>query len=46
VAPGDRAAAEAVASLTWVGTVRAGAPEAVLLSAGVAQTVRGFQHRL
>ena len=46
VAPGDRQAAESAASLTWIGSVRAGAPEVVLLSNGTAQTARGFQHRL
>jgi len=46
VAPGDRQAAESATSLTWIGSVRDGAPEVVLLSAGVAQTTRGFQHRL
>ena len=46
VAPGDRAAAESAAPLTWIGEVRDGPPEVMLLSAGVAQTTRGFQHRL
>ena len=46
VAPADRQAAESAASLTWIGSVRDGAPEVVLLSGGVAQTARGFQHRL
>jgi len=46
VAPEDRAAAASAASLTWIGEVRDGRPEVVLLSDGIAQTARGFQHRL
>ena len=46
VSPDTRAAAESAAPLTWIGEVRAGQPEAVLLSAGVAQATGGFQHRL
>lgn len=46
IAPGERSAAEAAAALTWIGTVNEGAPEVRLLSAGVAQSARGFQHRL
>ena len=46
VAAGDHDAAASAASLTWIGEVRAGPPEVVLLSDGVAQTARGFQHRL
>lgn len=46
VAPDDRATAQAAAALTWIGVVREGPPEVVLLSGGVAQTARGFQHRL
>ncbi len=46
VAPEDRAAAVAAAALTWIGEVRDGPPEVVLLSDGFAQTARGFQHRL
>ncbi len=45
-APEERAAAESAAGLTWIGSVRAGPPEVVLLAAGVAQATRGFQHRL
>ncbi|MBW3607248.1 MAG: thiamine-phosphate kinase [Actinobacteria bacterium] len=46
VAPADRAAAESMVALTWIGSAREGPAEAVLLSAGVAQAARGFQHRL
>ena len=46
VAPEDRAAAASAAPLTWIGEVRDGRPEVVLLSDGIAQTARGFQHRL
>ena len=46
VAPGDRAAAQTAAPLTWIGTVRDGPSEVVLLADGVAQASRGFQHRL
>ena len=46
VSPGDRAAAESAAALTWIGVVRDGPPEVVLLAAGAVQTARGFQHRL
>jgi len=46
VSPGDRALAESAAALTWIGGVREGSPEVVLLAAGAAQTTRGFQHRL
>ena len=46
VAPEDRAAAASAAPLTWIGEVRDGPSEVVLLSDGIAQTARGFQHRL
>ena len=46
VAPEARGAADAAAALTWIGTVGDGPPAVRLLSAGVAQTARGFQHRL
>ncbi len=46
VAPEDRQAVQSAASLTWIGVVADGPPAARLLSAGVAQAVRGFQHRL
>jgi thiamine-monophosphate kinase len=46
VAPGDRAAAESAVSVTWIGEVRDGSAEVVLLSDGIAQITRGFQHRL
>jgi len=46
VAPRDRAAAQLAAPLTWIGEVRDGPPEVVLLSHGVAQTAIGFHHRL
>ena len=46
VSPGDREAAESAAGLTWIGTVSDGPAQLRLLSAGVAQTTRGFQHRL
>jgi thiamine-monophosphate kinase len=42
----ERAALEAATPLTWVGEVSAGSPQALLLSAGVEQAVRGFSHRL
>ncbi|HEY1538703.1 MAG TPA: thiamine-phosphate kinase [Solirubrobacteraceae bacterium] len=46
VAPGDRAAAEAAAALTWIGTVVAGPPQVVLSAGGVRQAASGFHHRL
>jgi len=47
VAPEDRgAAAASAAPLTWIGEVRDGPSEVVLLSDGIAQLARGFQHRL
>ena len=46
VDPAGRDGAEAAVPLTWIGTVGEGMPGVVLLSAGVAQDVRGFQHRL
>jgi thiamine-monophosphate kinase len=46
VAAADVEAAEAAAPLTWIGSVRGGAPGVNLCSAGVARSVRGFQHRL
>jgi thiamine-monophosphate kinase len=46
VAPADRYAAESAAPLTWIGSVREGPPKIELLSAGVSQAARGFQHRL
>jgi thiamine-monophosphate kinase len=46
VSPQDRAAAQSVAGLTWIGTAIDGPPEVRLLAGGVAQTARGFQHRL
>ena len=45
VAPADRAAAQSAAAITWIGTAIEGPPRVRLLSAGVAQTTRGFQHR-
>jgi thiamine-monophosphate kinase len=42
----DRSAAEDAAALTWVGSVVAGAPGAVMFAAGIAQTTSGFHHRL
>ena len=41
-----RAAAEDAAPVTWIGSVTAGPPEIILLSAGAPQTAAGFQHRL
>lgn len=46
VAPADRYAAESAAPLSWIGIVREGPPGVELLSAGVLQKARGFQHRL
>jgi thiamine-monophosphate kinase len=46
VAPADRPVAESAAPLTWIGKVHDGPPNVVLLSKGIAQTTRGFQHRL
>ncbi len=46
IAPGDRDRAASATPLTWIGEVRAGPPEVVLLSAGVARAASGFQHRL
>ena len=46
VGPADRYAAESAAPLTWIGSVRDGPPDVTLLSAGIAQAARGFQHRL
>jgi thiamine-monophosphate kinase len=46
VARADRSAAESAAPLTWIGVVADGPAEVVLSAAGVAQTVRGFHHRL
>lgn len=46
VEPGARYAAASAAPVTWIGTVHDGPAELVLLSAGIAQAVRGFQHRL
>ncbi len=46
VSPEDRAAAEAAAPLTWVGTVAAGDPGVALWWEGVRRSVAGFQHRL
>ncbi|HEX4345337.1 MAG TPA: thiamine-phosphate kinase, partial [Solirubrobacteraceae bacterium] len=46
VAPGDRAAAEEAAPLTWIGAVVAGPPEVVLSAGGVRQAATGFHHRL
>lgn len=46
VAVGDRAAAEAAAGLTWVGSVAAGRAQLVMLSAGIPQSTTGFHHRL
>jgi thiamine-monophosphate kinase len=42
----SRADAEAAASVTWVGRVVAGEPEAVLVQRGAVRSSRGFQHRL
>jgi thiamine-monophosphate kinase len=46
VAEADRYAAESAAGLTWIGVVRDGPPGVELLSDGVVQPARGFQHRL
>ena len=46
VAQADRYAAESAAPLTWIGSVNDAAPGVELLSGGVAQSARGFQHRL
>jgi thiamine-monophosphate kinase len=46
VAEADCYAAASAAPLTWIGIVRAGPPAVELLAAGIAQTARGFQHRL
>lgn len=46
VAASDRDAAESAAAVTWIGTVADGPPDVELTSAGIAQSVRGFQHRL
>ena len=46
VAPADRAAAQSAAPVTWIGAASEGPAQVRLLSAGVAQTTRGFQHRL
>ena len=46
VSPDDRGAAQSAAPLTWIGTVSDGPAQVRLLSAGVAQTTHGFQHRL
>ena len=46
VAEADRYAVESAAPLTWIGAVRDGPPDVELRSAGIAQTARGFQHRL
>ncbi|MGH2944362.1 MAG: thiamine-phosphate kinase, partial [Solirubrobacteraceae bacterium] len=45
-AEADRDTAQLAAPLTWVGSVREGPPDVVLMSGGVAQSIRGFQHRL
>jgi thiamine-monophosphate kinase len=46
VAEPDCYAAESATPLTWIGTVRNGPAEVVLLSAGEPHAMRGFQHRL
>lgn len=46
VAEADRYAAESAAPLTWIGAVGDGPAGVELLSAGVVQSVDGFQHRL
>ena len=46
VSPDARGAAESAAEITWIGAVGDGPAQIRLLSAGVAQTTRGFQHRL
>lgn len=46
VAAADRRAAEAAATLTWVGFVADGPAGVRLTCGGVAQTVDGFHHRL
>ena len=46
VSPEDSPRAESAAPLSWIGVVSDGPSEVRLLSAGVAQTTRGFQHRL
>lgn len=45
IGAGNRPEADSATPLCWVGEVVAGPPEAVLLSAGVAQQVQGFHHR-
>jgi thiamine-monophosphate kinase len=45
VAPGQRAAAERAASLTWVGSVAAGPAGVVLSAGGIEQRASGFHHR-
>jgi thiamine-monophosphate kinase len=46
VARAERSATEAAVPLTWIGSVGDGPPEVVLHAGAVAQTVRGFHHRL
>jgi thiamine-monophosphate kinase len=46
VCPLKRAAAEHAAALTWIGSVVAGPPEAVMFEAGIARSAIGFHHRL
>ena len=46
VAAADRYAAESHVPLTWIGAVHEGRPGVELHSGGIAQTARGFQHRL
>jgi len=46
VASGDRLAAEAATSLTWIGEVVAGGSRVALSADGIEQRATGFQHRL
>jgi len=45
-APEDRAAAQASAPLTWIGSVVEGGPQVVLTAGGIEQSATGFHHRL
>lgn len=46
IGAGERAEAEAAATLAWIGEVVEGSPKALLFSDGVEQTIVGFHHRL
>ncbi|MEA2220665.1 MAG: thiamine-monophosphate kinase [Solirubrobacteraceae bacterium] len=46
VAAEDRAAAEAAAAVTWIGSVVAGPAEVELSASGITRTAIGFHHRL